>query len=690
MAGAGQPRPVARAAGCKGLDIDWENLATLGSAQIVSLPSYPFARERYWIPEGEPAAKDVAPRSEVSDVNALLAGAEELDSAIAPVVRAIVAGGRDATLPHPFNRWRRGTRCASPSRGTLTPDRAWAAWDRFKAQAAPSLAAQITLAETMLRALPDILAGRIAAPAIMFPGGKLDLVEGVYTANPVAVRFSAGLARAAAEWVAARLKVAPGVSIRVFEIGAGTGATSAHVFDALAPFGAAISEYCFTDVSRAFLIKAELRFKDRVPSLSTALFDVEKSPAVQGIATGRYDLVIAANVLHATTDIDRTLRHVRDTLAPGGALLLNETSRATLFTHVTFGLLDGWWRFSDEERRIPGTPSLSPAAWQAALEDAGFAWRSGTSDDELALGQQIIVAERPAAKAAQRMSAPSGGLRDIIRKAVAETLNMAVSAVAVEKPFADYGLDSILGAELIERLRNALGIRLEQTRLYDFGSVVRLESYIASAFPETAAQVEKARDVKAIVCDTVAPSVITSDTQKPVSAKRDGREPIAVVGLSGRFARSADVAALWAHLLAGRDLVEPATRFNGSNGRRGSFIESFDRFDSVFFGISGLEATYMDPQQRIFLEEAWKALEHAGHAGVGMEGRRCGVFVGCSAGDYQELFRSQPPGQAFWGNTSSLIPARIAYCLDLKGPAIAVDTACSSSLVALDLACRSL
>ena len=162
-----------------------------------------------------------------------------------------------------------------------------------------------------------------------------------------------------------------------------------------------------------------------------------------------------------------------------------------------------------------------------------------------------------------------------------------------------------------------------------------------------------------------------------------------MVGLSGRFARSADVAALWAHLLAGRDLVEPATRFSGSK-RHGSFIESFDRFDPVFFGISGLEATYMDPQQRIFLEEAWKALEHAGHAGAGMEGRRCGVFVGCSAGDYQELFRSQPPGQAFWGNTASLIPARIAYCLDLKGPAIAVDTACSSSLVALDLACRSL
>ncbi|MDN3720418.1 type I polyketide synthase [Roseibium salinum] len=73
-----------------------------------------------------------------------------------------------------------------------------------------------------------------------------------------------------------------------------------------------------------------------------------------------------------------------------------------------------------------------------------------------------------------------------------------------------------------------------------------------------------------------------------------------------------------------------------------------------------------------------------------MIGRRCGVFVGCAHGDYQELFAEQPPGQAFWGNTTSLIPARISYWLDLKGPAVAVDTACSSSLVALHMACQSI
>ena len=102
----------------------------------------------------------------------------------------------------------------------------------------------------------------------MFPAGRLDLVEGVYKANPVA-------AGSAPRWRAppqtgSRRAGAPGKPLRVLEIGAGTGGTSEHVFAALAPFGDAVAEYCFTDVSRAFLIKAEQRFKDRVPALSTA------------------------------------------------------------------------------------------------------------------------------------------------------------------------------------------------------------------------------------------------------------------------------------------------------------------------------------------------------------------------------------------------------------------------------------
>ena len=366
---------------------------------------------------------------------------------------------------------------------------------------------------------------------------------------------------------------------------------------------------------------------------------------------------------------------------------------ATLFTHVTFGLLEGWWRFTDPERRIPGTPALTPESWRAVLEDCGLAWVAGSLRAERRLGQQIIAAravartEAPTPDPRQDPAPPrTGSLRDVLLGALGETLNCPPARIAVNRSFADLGLDSILGAEFVHRLRRRLGIALDHTRLFDVTTVAQLERVLAAAHPETAAPTD----------DDKRPET----TKTAAAAVAAAREPIAVVGMSGRFARSETVEDLWDHLMAGRDLVTEATRFDPTpldaeaaaapHGRKGSFIDDIDRFDALFFGISGLEATYMDPQQRLFLEQAWKTLEHAGHAGADMAGRRCGVFVGASHGDYQDLFQRQPPGQAFWGNTASLIPARIAYWLDLKGPAVAVDTACSSSLTAVHMACQSL
>ena len=181
--------------------------------------------------------------------------------------------------------------------------------------------------------------------------------------------------------------------------------------------------------------------------------------------------------------------------------------------------------------------------------------------------------------------------------------------------------------------------------------------------------------------------------------------------MSARFAKSPNIKELWKNLAAGADLVEEVSRWDlsryypdsaiGEYCRHGSFLDDIDRFDPVFFNISGLEANYMDPQQRLFLEECWKALEDAGYAGgesavqrptmaTTIGERRCGVYVGWCGVDYGFLLGDNPPPQAHWGTTGSVIPARIAYFLDLHGPAVAVDTACSSSLVAVHLACRGL
>lgn len=633
----------------QGVDIDWTTLPRGTAPCIVSLPTYPFRRDRFWL--GTNLAKADSVRQAIERVAEPVPPSGKLEQALAPLLRAILATTpTDAIIPR-YARWRQALDALLPIEPAPTLESAWRQWDN----AGSGSSAQGALAEVALRALPDILSGAVQATSVLFPSGSLRLVEAVYAEDPIAARFNGSLAAAAAAFIADH----PG--LRVLEIGSGTGSTTDAVLRALDGSRDLVAEYRSTDVSRAFLIQAERRFADW-PALRTALFDVERPLDGQDVAPGSYDLVIAANVLHATTDIARTLTQVRATLADGGLLLLNETNRATLFTHLTFGLLDGWWRAADTQRRIPGTPSLTAASWRTALEENGFAFLCVSPEAEQALGQQVI-----AARAAKMHTAPHAEpLIETLRRLVAETLNVAPVAVALDAPFADYGLDSILGATLVERVRATLGIPLEHRQLFESRNVAQLAAHLSPSLPALS-----------------APSVVPAARTRPAQ-----REPIAIVGYSGRFAQAPDVDAFWAHLIVGHDLVGPSTR-PGLEGRVGSFLDTIDQFDAAYFGISGHEARYMDPQQRLFLEQAWTTLEHAGHAGD-IAGRRCGVFVGASAGDYDKLFRTQPPGQAFWGNTSSLIPARIAYFLDLKGPAVAIDTACSSALVALHLACQSL
>ncbi|MCW8999768.1 MAG: SDR family NAD(P)-dependent oxidoreductase, partial [Kangiellaceae bacterium] len=129
---------------------------------------------------------------------------------------------------------------------------------------------------------------------------------------------------------------------------------------------------------------------------------------------------------------------------------------------------------------------------------------------------------------------------------------------------------------------------------------------------------------------------------------------------------------------------------------RAAFLSNIDRFDHEFFGLSKQEANMMAPEQRLFLETAWHALEDAGYGGNSIKGSNTGVFAGIS-NDFGESYRHlidtvapDAPEISVVGNINSVIACRLAYLLDLKGPTMLVDTACSSSLVALHLACRSL
>ena len=119
-------------------------------------------------------------------------------------------------------------------------------------------------------------------------------------------------------------------------------------------------------------------------------------------------------------------------------------------------------------------------------------------------------------------------------------------------------------------------------------------------------------------------------------------------------------------------------------------LEDVDQFDPLFFNISPAEAIYMDPQQRLFIENCWRCIEDSGLNPTSLSGSKCGVFVGCGQSDYGQLMNCGVLNpQGLMGGASSILSARISYFLNLKGPCLAIDTACSSSLVAIAEACNS-
>lgn len=645
----------------------------------------------------------------------------------------------------------------------------WQEWENYKESCkenADGKMTQITLVEATLRALPDILTGKVPATDILFPNSSMALVEGIYKNNPVADYFNNVVAETVVAFIEERMCQDSSNKIRIIEVGAGTGGTSAMVFKKLQPYKENVEEYCYTDISKAFLLHAEREYGKQNPYLTYKIFNAEIPLSGQDIEPGGYDIAIATNVLHATRDIRRTLRNVKGTLNKNGLVILNEINSKSLFTHLTFGLLEGWWLYEDAELRIPGCPGLLPETWTEVLESEGFRAVFFPAEKNHVLGQQIVIGESDGVVRQPKKTSRSGNkttgaksvkqptksntagmhgnpasekglavnehmLRDNVMEAIisklSESLKIDAQLIDISESFADYGVDSIIGVNLVQSINNTLGINLQTTDIFDNSSVSELAKYIISKHKDqlttkgmrqnsiAAAGKDTEASKNASIQEETVENTLHSQNIKQFRRGRVAYETnglnsrssfedskkddqIAIIGMSGRFAKSDTVDELWEHLANGDDLIEQISRWDLSKSyekgkeycNHGSFLNDIDKFDPLYFNISGLEATYMDPQQRIFLEEAWKALEDAGYAGASIKSQLCGVYAGCGVGDYQLLFKNTPPPQAFWGNTDSIVPSRISYFLDLQGPALAIDTACSSSLVSIHLASQAL
>ena len=157
-----------------------------------------------------------------------------------------------------------------------------------------------------------------------------------------------------------------GRALRILEIGGGTGGMTSFVLPVLPEH---CTEYVFTDVSPRFTAHAQHKFA-RYPFLQSRTLDIERDPLEQGFDPHSFDVIIASDVLHATSDLRQTLERIKQLLGSGGTLVIVELTRPWLFMTSIFGLLKGWWLFDDDVRA--DGPCVSQDAWKGLLHDAGF------------------------------------------------------------------------------------------------------------------------------------------------------------------------------------------------------------------------------------------------------------------------------------------------------------------------------
>lgn len=262
-----------------------------------------------------------------------------------------------------------------------------AARDRARA----AFADEPLLLEYVLRCierLPAVMAGTESALDTLFPGGSYETVDYIYH-HWAAARYCNSIVRTAVEAVATAQLARP---IRVLEIGAGTGGTTAALLPAL---HAGHVAYYFTDVSSFFLDRARERFA-AYPFVRYGLLDIEREPAAQGFAAHSFDVIVAANVLHATRNLDRTLGHTRELLTSGGVLLAYETTAHPRWLDITTGLIEGWHVFEDTWR--DDNPLLGCERWAEVLRANGFVEALALPEANAAtavLGQSVLLARAP-------------------------------------------------------------------------------------------------------------------------------------------------------------------------------------------------------------------------------------------------------------------------------------------------------
>ncbi|MFM2061288.1 MAG: hypothetical protein RLZZ507_958 [Cyanobacteriota bacterium] len=382
----------------------------------------------------------------------------------------------------------------------------------------PELKTHINLVWVCMNACLDVLCGKIAGTDVMFPNSSMERVEGIYKGNSQVDHYNRSVARNVLAYIRHHIpKLGKNKKIKILEVGAGTGSTSTMIFEAVREYGEHLS-YLYTDISPGLINYGRKTFAAEHPFVDFKILDVEKNVETQGYELFDFDIVIATNVFHATRNINNTLRCSKALLKTNGWLIINEGVKNLEFLTYTFGLLKGWWIYDDEKVRLPGGPILSLAMWRNVLYEEGFGAilsLNESSGIELDFGQDVILAEsngiikrdRQPAKIPPVTKADSVKLRSPLiqqtkpkkeRKTtdlksyieeslvqnLIQALDMSGEDINLKKPLSEYGVDSITGVDLINRINQTLKLQLRTTALFDHANIEEFSSAILNEYGE--------------------------------------------------------------------------------------------------------------------------------------------------------------------------------------------------------------
>ncbi|XKK25018.1 SDR family NAD(P)-dependent oxidoreductase [Bacillus sp. CB62A.1] len=465
---------------------------------------------------------------------------------------------------------------------------------------------------------PDILIGRVDHKEVMFPRGEKNLVGKIYQGNVIIDYYNQVMGKAIRNYIQERLDTSLSTHINILEIGAGTGGTSEFVLSDIQDFADNVT-YCYTDISPSFTKYGEEKYSNAYPFTTFKKLDIEKDFEVQGFLPNDFDIVLATNVLHATNDIQFTLQNIKRLLKTNGIVLINEITNFQNFSTLTFGLTEGWWRFSDAYR-IEGSPLLTIETWKRLLDETGFFFGAvnGLKDENGTINQSVILAEsdgeilsknkkeslqnteilkNPVEESTRRVEMVSKRKMKMIeekelsnsdllqetKKYLKKQLEIALkinsNQIKDDENFDQIGVDSLIIIELNKSIEKSFG-KIASTLFFEYKTVEALAQYFVKEHKDKVMQLFAKRNNSSQtnlssndlfeINTKIVPTVLENQTDKIDNYKREQQvqknkesnfqetvkpKDIAIIGVSGRYPSAENIDEYWDNLKQGKNCI---------------------------------------------------------------------------------------------------------------------------------------